>query len=100
MRKFKIAQNFDPATCQKIAPRAISPCNTKKCFLEHSFHVNFRKGQEISSKLNDSVKSYNKKTNRGVGNLSPPPPCRNRVNSKSVCVIAFCFGHIFFKGSI
>ena len=31
---------------------------------EYSFHINFRRSQEISAKLNDSVKSYNKKTNR------------------------------------
>ena len=39
-------------------------------FPEYSFHINFTKKQEISAKLNDSVKSYNKKTKRegaGVG---------------------------------
>ena len=65
LRKFKIAQNFDPTTCRKIGPRTINPLQYQKNFPKYSFHINFRKSQEISAKLNDSVKSYNKKTNRG-----------------------------------
>ena len=67
MRKFKIGQNFDPTTRRKIGPRTKNPCNTKNFFPEYSFHINFRKSQEISAKLNDSVKSYNKKANREGG---------------------------------
>ena len=70
MSQFKIGQNFDPITCRKIGPMIINPCNTKKIFPEYSFHINFRKIQEKSSKLNDSVKSYNKKMNREEGAIT------------------------------
>ena len=56
LRKFKIGHNFDPTTCQKIGPRTTSPCNTKIFFLEYSFHINFQESQEISAKLNDSIR--------------------------------------------
>ena len=76
MRKFKIGQNFDTTTCRKIinpCNKFLNPCNAKKIFPEYSFHINFRKSQEISTKLNDSIKSYNKKTKRrGGGGESPP----------------------------
>ena len=45
-------------------------------FPEPLFHINFRRSEEISAKLNDSVKSYNKNTNKreeGVNSLPPPP---------------------------
>ena len=58
LRKFKIKQNFEPTTCRKISPRTINPSNTKNVSPEYSFHINFRKSQEISAKLNVSVKSY------------------------------------------
>ena len=76
LRKFKIGQNFDPTTCQKIGigPRTINP---RKFFPEYSFHTNFRKSQGISAILNNSVRSYNKKTNMGgriATSLPPPTP--------------------------
>ena len=58
-----MGQNFHPTTCQKVSLRTINPFNTKNFFPEYSFHINFKKSQEISAKLNDSVKSYNKKIN-------------------------------------
>ena len=61
LRKFKIGQNFDPTTCRKIGPRTTNPCNTKKVFLEYSFHIIFQGSQEISAKLNDSIR-YSKKS--------------------------------------
>ena len=68
-----------PTACRKLGSRTISPCNSKNLFLEHSFHINFRKSHEISAKLNDLVKSYYKKSNRGDGaeakedELATPP---------------------------
>ena len=59
--KSGIGQNFDLTTCRKIGPGTINSCNTK-IFSGRFIHINFRKSQEISAKLNDSVKSYNKKT--------------------------------------
>ena len=68
LRKFKMGQIFYATTCWKIDPSTINPCKTKMFFPEYSFHINFTKKQEISAKLNDSVKSYNKKTKReGAG---------------------------------
>ena len=60
----------------------INCCNTKKYFPEYSFHVNFRKSQETSAKLNDSVKTYNKKTN--WESRIAQPPSRNRVNQTKI----------------
>ena len=40
---------------KKIGPRTINPRNTKKIFPEYSYHINFKKSQEISAKSNDSV---------------------------------------------
>ena len=68
-----------PTTCRKLGSRTINPCNSKNLFLEHSFHINCRKSHEISAKLNDLVKSYYKKSNRGDGaeaeedELATPP---------------------------
>ena len=94
MRKFKIGQNFDTTTCRKIinpCNKSLNPCNTKKIFPEYSFHINFRKSQEISTKLNDSVKSYNKKTNRGGQISPPPPPNRNRIKPIKVLSTSLSF---------
>lgn len=75
LRAFKIVPNFNPTTCRQIWPITINPCNTKSFSPEYQFHINFRKSQEISAKLNDTVKSYNKKTStRGEWAESPLRP--------------------------
>ena len=89
-------------TCRKIGPRTINPLNTKSFFSGISFYIHFSKSQEISAKLNDSVKNYNRNTNRG--RIPVTFPCRNRVNnviyiwlSLSYCEIVRCIGWSFLS---
>ena len=92
----KLGKNLILPHVEKLVPGPYILAIPKYIFPQYLFHMNFRKSEEISAKLNDSVKNYNKNTNESPSPPPPPPaiPCRNRV--KQFKYFSFFRSEIFY----